>query len=116
MAHQLFSSRTHNIALDYAMTEGWCHDQALLRINPEVYAEQFVAAVGGGGRLLQWKSFVTHEQRIKQKYLFIRDWLDLPKKDAIWQAVDQLATLTALQDIQRAAAAIDVQINERYKL
>lgn len=115
MAHQLFSSRTHDIAIDYTMAEGWRRDQTLLRINPDVYAEQFVAAVDGG-RLWQWKNFVTHEQRIKQKYLFVRDWLDLPKKDAVSQAVDQLVTLTTLQDVQRAAAAINVQINQRHNL
>lgn len=115
MAHQLFSSRTHDLALDYIMAEGWRRDQTVLRINPDVYAEQFIAAVDGG-RLWQWKDFVTHEQRIKQKYLFVRDWLNLPKKDSVWQAVDQLMTLTILHDIQRAAAAVDVQINHRYSL
>lgn len=115
MAHQLFSSRTHDIALDYTMAEGWLRDQTILRINPDVYAEQFITAVDGG-RLWQWKNFVTHEQQIKQKYLFVRDWLDLPKRDAVWQAVDQLVTLTTLEDIQRTATAIDVRINQRYKL
>ncbi len=115
MAHQLFSSRTHEIALDYTMVDGWRRDQTLLRINPDVYAEQFIAAIDGG-RLWQWKSFVTREQRIKQKYLFVRDWLDLPKTDAISQAINQLAALTSLQDIESAAAAIDVQINQRYNL
>ncbi len=115
MAHQLFSSRTHDIALDYTMADGWRREQTLLRINPDVYAEQFIVAVDGG-RLWQWKNFVTHEQRIKQKYLFVRDWLNLPMKDSISQAVDQLVTQTTLQDIQKAAAAIDVQINQRYNL
>ena len=115
MAHKLFSSRTHDIALDYTMAEGWRRDQTLLRINPDVYAEQFIAAIDGG-RLWQWKNFVTREQRIKQKYLFVRDWLDLTKKDTIRQAVDQLTALTTSQDIETAAAAIDVQINQRYNL
>jgi hypothetical protein len=115
MAHQLFSSRTHDVALDYTMPEGWCRDETLLRINPDVYAQQFIAAVDGG-RLWYWKNFVTREQRIKQKYLFVRDWLDLPKKDGISQAIDQLTALTTLQDTQNAAAAVDAQINERYSL
>jgi len=115
MAHQLFSSRTHDIALDYTMVEGWRREQTILRINPDIYTKQFLAAVDGG-RLWQWKNFVTPEQRIKQKYLFVRDWLDLQKKDAIAQAVDQLTTLTTLQDIQSAAAAIDIQIGQRYNL
>jgi hypothetical protein len=115
MAHQLFSSRTHDIALDYTMVEGWRRDQTVLRINPDVYAEQFLVAVDGG-RLWQWKNFVTLEQRIKQKYLFVRDWLDLPKKDTIAQAVDQLATLTTPQDIQSAAEAINIHIGQRYNL
>ncbi len=114
MAHQLFSSRTHDIALDYTMAEGWRRDQILL-INPDVYAEQFIAAVDGG-RLWQWKNFVTREQRIKQKYLFVRDWLDLPKKDAIWQGIEHLAALTNLQDIETTAGAVDVQIKQRYNL
>ena len=115
MAHQLFSIRTHDIVLDYTMAEGWRRDQTVLRINPDVYAEQFITAVDGG-RLWQWKDFVTQEQRIKQQYLFVRDWLDLPKTDAVWQAVDQLVTLTTLQDIQGAAGAIDAQINHQYNL
>ena len=115
MAHQLFSSRTHHIVLDYVMNEGWRRDNAMIHINPDVYANQFIAAIDGG-RLWQWKNFVTHEQRIKQKYLFICDWLDLPKKDPIRIAVDQLAALTGLNDIRKAASAIDAQINMRYNL
>lgn len=113
MAHQLFSSRTHDIALDYTMAEGWRQDQDLLRVNPEVYAEQFMTAVDGG-RLWQWRNFVTDEQLTKQKYLFVRDWLDLPKSDAITQAIGELTALATLRDIQNAAAAIDIQICQRY--
>jgi hypothetical protein len=115
MAHQLFSSRTHIIAIDYTMAEGWRREPALLRINPDVYAEQFITAVDGG-RLWEWKNFVTSEQRIVQKYRFVRDWLDLPKKDTISQAVDHLTDLTALQDILGAGIAIDAQIKQRYNL
>ena len=115
MAHQLFSSRTHEIAIDYTMAEGWRRDQAILRVNPDVYAEQFISAVDGG-RLWKWRNFVTADQRLKQKYLFVRDWLDLRKTDPIWQTIETLTTLASIQDIQNAAAAIDVQMSQRYGL
>ncbi len=115
MAHQLFSSRTHDIAFDYGMAEGWRRDQNLLRLNPNVYAEQFIAAVDGG-RAWSWKDFIKVEDRVKLKYQFVRDWLDLPKTDAIRQAVDRLAALTTPQDIEAAGAAIAAQITHRYGL
>src|SRR6476620_6032316 len=42
MAHQLFSSRTHDMALDYRMHEGWRRDGLILLVNPVVYAQQFI--------------------------------------------------------------------------
>jgi hypothetical protein len=113
MAHQLFSSRTHDIAINYTMDEGWRQDEDLLHVNPEIYAEQFITSIDGG-RLWQWRNFVTDEQLAKQKYLFVRDWLDLPNGDVIAQAIGQLKVLATLADIQKAAAAIDLQICQRY--
>ena len=115
MAHQLFSSRTHDIALDYTMAEGWRRETALLRINPDIYADQFVAAVDGG-RLWRWRDVIAREHRIVQQYRFVRDWLDLPKKDPIAQAVDRLADLATLEDIEAAITAIRVEITQRYNL
>lgn len=106
MAHQLFSSCAHDIALDYTMSEGWRRDQTTLHVNPDVFANQFIACVDGG-RLWEWRTFVAPEQRIKQQYLFIRDWLVLAKTDAIAKAVEHLAALTTLADIRASAAAVD---------
>lgn len=115
MAHRLFSSRTHDIALDYRMTEGWQRDGYLLRVNPDVYTKQFIDAVNGG-RLWKWDRFVSTEEMIKQKYLFVLKWLDLPKSDAISQKVGQLVRLIALADIQAAARVIDSEVYLRYGL
>jgi hypothetical protein len=115
MAHQLFSSRTHNIALDYRMPEGWRHDGDLLHLNPNLYAQQFIDAVDGG-RLWKWDQFVSAEQLIKQKYRFVAKWLDLPKSDAIAQKILQLIGLTKMADIQTAAKAVNGEVYLRYGL
>jgi hypothetical protein len=115
MAHQAFSSRTHDMAFNYRMLEGWKRDAGLLHINPDVYAEQFITTINGG-RLWKWERFVTPEQLLKQKYVFIRDWLDLPKTDTIAKAITHLESLTTLQDIQGAEVTVKSLISQQYGL
>jgi hypothetical protein len=115
IAHQVFSSRTHNIAINYTMAEGWKRDQNLLHINPEIFALQFEAALNGG-RLWKWHPFVAKEEAVKQKYRFIRGWLDLPKSDLISQQIAKLEKATAMDEISRLEGPIKQAIEVRYKL
>jgi hypothetical protein len=115
MAHKLFSSKTHTMVLDYGMSEGWKKALGVLRVNPMVYAEQFEAALDGG-RLWDWEQFTTKETSIKQKYLFIKDWLALPKSDQISLLIKQLESASTMPDIQTAEAQIKQMISTRYNL
>jgi hypothetical protein len=115
MAHQAFSSRTHAMAFNYHMPEGWKRDTGLRHINPNVYAEQFITAIDGG-RLWKWERFVTPEQLLKQKYVFVHAWLNLPKTDDIAKAITQVKSLTTLQDIQAAEVEVKRLISQRYGL
>jgi len=115
MAHQLFSSQTHGIGLNYRMSEGWKRAQDVLHVNPVVYADQFEAALDGG-RLWNWERFTTKETSIKQKYLFIRDWLALSKSDQISLLIKQLEPASTMQAIQPTETQIKQMISTRYNL
>ena len=48
MAHQWWSSSTHDVALNHEMPEGWKLAGDILHINPIIYAEQFARAFEKG--------------------------------------------------------------------
>jgi hypothetical protein len=115
MAHRVFSSRTHNMAINYTMAEGWKKDQGLLHVNPEVFASQFEGALNGG-RLWKWRKFTSNEDTVRQKYRFICRWLDLPKSDLIAQQIATLTKATTMQEIERMERPIKQVIEAQYKL
>lgn len=113
-AHQWMSRRTHCIALDCKMAEGW--KRAVdLHINPTVFAQHFLRGFGPGGKIyLLHRKMVTKRDLVLRKYDFVRDWLDLKSKDPIATEIKQLAALTAEPDLQAQEAKVRQLIFERY--
>jgi len=115
IAHQVFSIRTHHIAINYTIADGWKKEPDLLHINPEIFALQFEAALNGG-RLWKWHKFVTKEDAIKRQYSFVCNWLHLPKSDPISQHIATLEKASTMEEIRRLEAPIKQEIGQRYKL
>ncbi|MFZ0285181.1 MAG: hypothetical protein WAL32_08110 [Terriglobales bacterium] len=115
IAHQVFSSRTHRIAIDYTITDGWKKEPNLLHINPEIFALQFEAALNGG-RLWKWHKFVTKEDAVKRQYSFVCNWLDLPKSDPISRHIATLEKATTIEEIRRLEKPVKQEIEVRYNL
>lgn len=115
MVHQLFSSRTHAPAFDCARAEGWRRDQALPRINLDVFAEQFIAAVDGG-RL--WQLKLRRPRTTGPAEIPVRPWTGLTsqRRTPFGEAVDHLATLTTIEDIESAAALVNALSAQRCSL
>ncbi len=114
VAHQWLSSRTHDIAINYAMPEGWKLDPNLLHINPDIYAEQFLASFGRGGPIWTYRQLVSDQELTIRKYQFIKDWLHLNKQSAIAQAIKTLETCTTTQDILNQETLIKQLIYKQY--
>jgi hypothetical protein len=116
VAHQWLSSRTHDIAINYAMPEGWKLEPNLLHINPDIYAEQFLASFGRGGPIWTYRQLVSDQELTIRKYQFIKDWLHLNKQSAIAQAIKTLETCTTTQDILNQETLIKQLIYKQYSL
>lgn len=116
MAHQWWSSSTHEIALNHEMSEGWKQEPDLLHINPEIYVEQFARAFEGGEFIDKYHQLLTDEQRAIRKYYFLRDWLKLSKSDAIAQEIKKLERCATMQDIHTQESVIKQMIYNVYSL
>jgi hypothetical protein len=96
MAHQIYSAATHTIAFDYTLKTGWQRVGSNLHISPQVFGDQFIAALDGG-RLRTWRRWTTPDLLIRQKWLFIADWLGLKRKDPLRLAVESFVKSPTLQ-------------------
>ena len=115
MAHQLYSSRTHDIAFDYRLNTGWDRVSGILHVNPRIYGDRFIGAIDGG-RFCDWRRFTTRVQLTRQKYRFIRDWLDLPKGDTLRDQIDQLVKLPNLTAMRPAERVLRQTLVARYAI
>jgi hypothetical protein len=116
VAHSWMSSQMHRMALDYIMQEGWKLERHELHLNPHVYFEQFLTGFAAGGPIWNYHLYVTKEEFQIRKYLFIRDWLQLNRKDSISIEINKLQKLTDPQDIPLQHAIVLKLIVERYKI
>lgn len=113
MAHQVYSSVTHAIALDYRLKAGWQKVGSSLHINPRTFGDQFVAALDGG-RLRTWRRWTTPELLLRQKWLFIADWLDLQPKHALRLAVQSFVKLRPLKALVQAEPTLRREFGAAY--
>jgi len=113
MAHQLYSSKTHDVAFDYRLTTGWDMVAGKLHINPRVYGDSFVRSLNGG-RLWSWRKFTTRVPLTHQKYRFIVKWLDLKPGDPLRTQTEQLLQLNNLTSIRKTEKPLRKAYKHRY--
>jgi len=113
MAHQVYSSRTHDIALDYRLGDGWQRVASTLHLNPSIFGDQFIAALDGG-RLRTWRRWTTPDTLLRQKWRFVADWLGLGRKDPLRVAVETFASLPSLQALSAAEPQLRSQFHAKY--
>lgn len=111
-AHLWLSSRLHDFAIDYRHSEGWKRQSGTLSINPTVFLEQFL--LGFKGPIWRWDRLASRETFVVQKYLYLRDWLELPKKDAIRLAIETLDPSSPTLSTDEAMIRADIA--KRYSL
>ena len=117
LAHMWFSKRGHSRAFDYRISEGWKKDGDTLILNPRIYLDDFLAAFGRGGRIWNARKMVDPATAVVQKFRYLADWLELPRKDEPIR--DAIAALrNATDDESRAAIDADLkgQVKARYGL
>jgi hypothetical protein len=113
MAHQIYSSQTHNIAFDHTTAYGWRRVGSELRINPRIYADRFAAALDGG-KFWNWRKWTTRLQLTKQKYRFIVKWLGLPASDLLRENVDRLLDAPNLSALRKIERSVRKEFSVRY--
>jgi hypothetical protein len=116
MAHQWWSSSTHDVALNHEMSEGWKLEGDVLHINPIIYAEQFVKAFEKGELIDKYCELLSDEQRAIRKYYFIRDWLRLKKGDPIEQEIAKLAQCESGDELRTQEAVVKKTICDEHGL
>jgi hypothetical protein len=114
MAHQVYSSLTHQIAFDYQMKMGWAKPAGLLRINPVIYAGWYVD--GLASRLRRWRKLVPRLKQVRQKYKYIARWLGLSKADPLNQQIIHLCSLPSLTALRPAERKLRKTFRTRYNI
>ena len=108
IAHTWISGRGHALAIDYQLTQGWDRIDGTLHINPRVYFDDFLA---GYDRIWSLEdTFISTPAGQVQKYRFIADWLDLPRRDPIRDLIKALADAPDDNARTMAEAQIDTAI------
>jgi hypothetical protein len=115
MAHQLYSSLTHDIVFDYRLEVGWLFVADVLHINPKQYGDQFIAAIDGG-RLAGWRKYTNRLSLARQKYRFIMSWLRLSNDDPLRAEIERLVRLPDLAALRAAEKSIRSQFRHRYDI
>lgn len=75
LAHQWLASGGHRIGYDYTMSSGWEKRNGVTFINPKIYCNQYLDAFNRGGRIWDYKSFLSNgeledvKNRLIEKYL-----------------------------------------------
>ncbi|SRR6266852_5663476 len=113
MAHQLYSSKTHDIALDFTIATGWDTISGRLHVNPKIYGDRFRDAIDGG-RLTTWRKYINRIALTRQKYRFITAWLGLHKTDTLRQQIETLVALPNLTAIRKVEKPLRKAFRARY--
>src|SRR5262249_23818597 len=61
IAHQWFSRPLHDVAITYAIPEGWKAVGDTIHINPDIYAGRFLSGFEAGGSIWDYDVLVTDE-------------------------------------------------------
>lgn len=112
MAHQIYSSLTHEIAFDYRLTTGWARQTGALHLNPKIYADQFIDSLEG--RLHVRVGSVTRLQQVKRKYRFLAKWLHLAKADPLRAEINRVCDLPSLTALRPAERELRKTFRARY--
>jgi len=115
-AHQWLSRSLHEVAINYTMAEGWKVVGDDLHINPDVYADQFLAGFGAGGPIWDYDKLVTDDELRVRRYTFLVRWLKLPKKHPIAVSAMAFAKTTDSGDRARQEEALRELIFKEYGL
>jgi hypothetical protein len=116
-AHQWFARKHHDLAFNYVMNEGWKRDGATLHLNPAIYFRQFREAYDGpSAQIWDYEKLTTAESLRVQYFRFLRDWLDLPKGDAVRVEIEKLDASWSLASIEADGQRISEMIEKAYGL
>jgi len=117
IAHRGYSKKQHEVQYFIDdINQGWRREtDGTLVINPARYSIQ-VEEVFLRPTLYQAVCQQPALQLLKMKYRFVRQWLDLDKKDPITKSIEGLGNLDLSADLALEDTRIRRQICERYGL
>jgi hypothetical protein len=117
IAHRGYSKMQHHVQyFSDDISEGWKRDEdGSLAINPALYSIQ-IEDVFRHPTLYLTLCQQPPLQLLRLKYRFVRQWLDLDKRDAISTAIKALDNLNATADLDGANSGLRAQIYQRYAL
>ena len=76
VAHHWLGLSGHSIGYDYEMLKGWEERDGKVYINPQIYAQHYLAAFGSGGKIYDYEELFTSEQLEEIKTRLIRRFSD----------------------------------------
>ena len=78
-AHQWLSKEGHAVYLDTEMNKGWLREGEILRINPNLYAEQFMSAFNQKSAYWEkWRHMPPKVLRMR-KFQYLVGWMKVSK-------------------------------------
>ena len=115
-AHRWSSRLSHAVGFDTAIKGGWRRDGKDLHVNPIIFMEYFSAGFKAGGAMWIMPRKLDQLTALRRKYRYLRQWLELPKKDPILYDIRSLENCDDLGAAQKQEAAIQTLLTRRFGL
>lgn len=116
IAHQWFSIQRHDIEINPKMEFGWKFSNPVLRINPIIYADQFIAGFKSGKIYRKYCQLLTEKEKVICKYNFIRDWLGLGKSHPISLEIKKLRSFAGINQIKAQEKLIKKMMYKEFNI
>lgn len=76
LAHQWLGLKGHEIGYDYKMGLGWVEKEESIFINPAIYCNQYLKAFNAGGKIWEYKKYLTGKEMEEAKSRLIKKYLN----------------------------------------
>lgn len=104
-AHRWSSRLSHHVGFNTTVAEGWKRDGDDIHFNPIVFITRFDAGFSAGSPMWEMPRRLEPLARLRQKYRFLRQWLELSSDDPVDV---QLRSLGEAADLTTAERDEDV--------